>query len=70
MKSWFSLSRLGVSSLLSSDRALVCMGGSMVTMCSVIGIRWRCASICSLMSSPSGVNGSGGNGPPTATRLE
>ncbi len=33
-------------------------------MCSKIGNSWRCASICSLMSSPSGVKGNGGNGPP------
>ena len=35
-------------------------GGSITTMCSKIGNSWRCASISSLMSSPSGVNGKGG----------
>lgn len=38
MKSSFSFNRLGVSRRLSSERALVCSGGSMVTMCSNIGI--------------------------------
>ena len=42
----------------------------MVTMCSLIGSSARCASIWSLMSEPSGVNGSGGKGPPTAIHDE
>ena len=42
----------------------------MVTMCSNIGISERCAVIWSVMSSPSGVNGSGGNGPATAMHDE
>ncbi len=42
----------------------------MVTMCSNIGICERWAVICSVMSSPSGVNGSGGNGPATAMQDE
>ena len=70
MKSSFSLSRLGVSSRFSNERALVWSGGSMVTMCSNIGIWGRCAVIWSVMSSPSGVNGSGGNGPATAMHDE
>jgi hypothetical protein len=52
------------------DRALVCSGGSIVTMCSNMGISVRCLAICSVMSSPSGVNGSGVNGPITATHDE
>ena len=37
MKSSFSLSRFGVSSRCSSDRCLVCSGGSIVAKCSFIG---------------------------------
>ena len=37
MNSSFCFSRLGVSNLLSTDRARVWSGGSMVTMCSCIG---------------------------------
>jgi hypothetical protein len=69
-KSSFSFSRLGVSSRLRSDRALVWSGGSIVTMCSNSGSWLRFAAMRSLMSSPSGVNGSGGNGPPTAMHDE
>ena len=70
MKSSFSFNRLGVSSRLSRERALVWSGGSIVTMCSNIGICARCSAIWSVMSSPSGVNGSGGNGPATAMHEE
>ncbi len=42
MNSSFCFSRLGVSSLASTDRALVWSGGSMVTMCSNIGKELRC----------------------------
>ena len=62
MKSSFSLSRRGVSSLLNRDRAFSWAGGSMTTMCSKMGKRWRCASIWAVMSSPSGSNGKGGKG--------
>ena len=70
MKSSFSLSRLGVSSRESRDRASVWWGGSIVTMCSCMMISVRCSSICAQMSSPSGVNGIGVNGPITATHDE
>ncbi len=37
MNSSFSLSRFGVSNRMISVRSCVCIGGSMVTMCSFIG---------------------------------
>ena len=70
MKSSFSFSRLGVSSRERMDRASVWCGGSIVTMCSNIGISVRCSSSCAQMSSPSGANGIGVNGPITATQDE
>ena len=70
MKSSFSLSRFGVISLLSRPRLFACSSASIVTTCSAIGIAARCSSICAPMSSPSGVKGSGGNGPATATHDE
>jgi hypothetical protein len=70
MKSSFSFSRLGVSSRDRIDRASVCCGGSIVTMCSNIGISVRCSSSCAQMSSPSGTKGMGVNGPMTATQDE
>ena len=70
MKSSFSLSRFGVSSRLSRERASVWYGGSIVTMCSYIGIAVRCSTSSAEMSSPSGVNGIGVNGPATATQDE
>ena len=68
MKSSFSLSRLGVMSLLSRPRVFWWAAASIVTTCSAIGIVARCSSIWALMSSPSGVNGNGGKGPATATQ--
>jgi hypothetical protein len=70
MKSSFSFRRFGVNSRLSSERASVWLGGSIVTMCSNIGISVRCSSSCAQMSSPSGTNGIGVNGPATATQDE
>ena len=70
MNSSFSLSRFGVMSLLSRPRVLVCRSESMVTTCSAMGMAARCASISAPMSSPTGVKGSGGNGPATATQDE
>ncbi len=70
MKSSFSLRRFGVSSRERMDRASVCCGGSIVTMCSNMGISVRCASRSAQMSSPSGTNGIGVNGPITATQDE
>ena len=70
MKSSFSLSRLGVSSRERTERASVWCGGSIVTMCSCMMIPVRCSSSCAQMSSPSGVNGIGVNGPMTATQDE
>jgi len=61
---------LGVSSRDSSERARVCSGGSMVIMCSNIGMAVRCSASWAQMSSPSGVNGRGVNGPVTATHAE
>ena len=37
MNASFSFRRLGVNSRISSARSRVCMGGSMVTMCSFMG---------------------------------
>ena len=64
------LQPLGRQQPASSDRASVWYGGSIVTMCSNIGISVRCSSSCAQMSSPSGTNGIGVNGPVTATQDE
>jgi len=70
MKSSFSFSRFGVSNRERIDLASVCCGGSIVTMCSYMGISVRCSSICAQMSSPSATNGIGVNGPMTDTQDE
>ena len=61
----FSFSRFGVSSRISNARCEVCLGGSIVTMCSLIGSWSRCASTIALMSSPSSGTGKTANGPTT-----
>ena len=57
-------------SRISSARSRVWSGGSIVTMCSNIGIWSRCCSTSSLTSSPSRGTGNGAKGPTTELQDE
>ena len=52
------------------SRCIVWYGGSIVTMCSNTANSARRSSSCAQMSSPSGTNGIGVNGPVTQTQDE
>ncbi len=65
MNSSFSLRRFGVSSRITRARSWVCMGGSMVTMCSFMGSWSRWLSMIAPTSSPSSGTGKAANGPIT-----
>ena len=70
MNASFSFSRLGVSRRMMRARSRVCIGGSMVTMCSFIGSWSRCWSMIAPTSSPSSGTGKVANGPMTELHEE
>ena len=70
MNSSFSLRRFGVSRRITRARSWVCMGGSMVTMCSFIGSWSRWPSMMAPTSSPSSGTGKAANGPITELQDE
>ena len=65
MNSSFSLRRFGVSRRITRARSWVCMGGSMVTMCSFMGSWSRWLSMIAPTSSPSSGTGKAAKGPMT-----
>ena len=70
MNASFSFRRFGVSSRMIKARSCVCMGGSMVTMCSFIGSWSRWLSMMAPTSSPSSGTGKVANGPMTELHEE
>ena len=70
MNASLSLSRFGVISRMSSARSCVCIGGSIVTMCSFIGSWSRWPSMMSPTSSPLSGTGNVTNGPITELHEE
>ena len=65
MNASFSLSRFGVSNRMINERSRVWSGGSIVTMCSLMGSWSRWLSMIPATSSPSSGTGNAANGPMT-----
>ena len=70
MKASFSFNRFGVNRRMINERSRVWSGGSMVTMCSLIGSWSRLASMIAPTSSPSSGTGKLAKGPITELHEE
>ncbi len=70
MNASFSFSRFGVSSRMINERSRVWSGGSIVTMCSLMGNWSRWVSMIAPTSSPSSGTGNVAKGPITELHEE